>query len=69
MQPWQTAGSVGGRRSNSTPTYVLEYLISELADGTTPAQFEIDGAIPSDVPSRMSSRSTPSTWPGSGSST
>lgn len=51
MQPTETAGSVGARRSNTTPTYVLEYLISELGDGTTPApQFEVEGAIPSDGP-------------------
>jgi hypothetical protein len=50
-QPWETAGSVGARRPNTAPTYVLEYLVSELADGITPApQFEVEGAIPSDGP-------------------
>lgn len=49
--PLETAGSLGARRPNSAPTYVLEYLVRELADGITPApQFEVDGAIPSDGP-------------------
>lgn len=47
--PLETAGSVGARRPNSAPTYVIEFLVNELADGVTPApQFEIDGEIPSD---------------------
>lgn len=47
----ETAGSVGARRPNSAPTYVLEYLVRELADGITPApQFEVEGEIPSDGP-------------------
>lgn len=51
MQPWQTAGTVGAGRSNTAPTYVLEYQISELADGVTRApQFPIEGQIPSDGP-------------------
>lgn len=51
MQPNQTAGSVGPGRPNTSPTYVLEYRISELADGVTPApQFEVEGQIPSDGP-------------------
>jgi hypothetical protein len=49
MQPTQTTGSLGGRRSTSHPTYVLEFQVSELADGVTPApQYELDGQIPSD---------------------
>lgn len=47
--PLQTTGTMGSGRPSSAPTYVLEYLINELADGITPApQFEIEGQIPSD---------------------
>lgn len=49
--PLSTTGRLGGGRPSTTPTYVLEYLIRELADGVTPApQFEVDGEIPSDGP-------------------
>lgn len=47
----QSTGTMGGGRPSSSPTYVLEYLINEFADGITPApQFEIEGQIPSDGP-------------------
>ena len=48
----QTTGILGAGRPSSTPTYVLEYLISELADGVTPSpQFEVassDVGLPQD---------------------
>jgi hypothetical protein len=51
MSNLQTTSTLGAGRSSSSPTYVLEYLINELADGITPApQFEIEGQIPSDGP-------------------
>lgn len=51
MERTHTTGMLGSGRSASTQTYVLEYHVSELADGSTPApQFAIEGAIPSDGP-------------------
>lgn len=49
MQPTQTTGSLGARRSTTHPTYVVEFQVSELADGVTPApQIDVVGQIPSD---------------------